>query len=72
MHTFLTIVLCVSAILLVVLVLLHSAKADGLGSVGGAATLFNSQKGLETGLNRMTTVVTIIFMVTAFILSALK
>ena len=39
---------------LIVTVLLHSAKGEGLGGIGGQAHLFRAQKGLESGLNRVT------------------
>lgn len=67
MLTFFWIVQILSAALLIVLVLLHSPKGDGLASIGGAANLFSSQKSAETGLNKLTTIVSIIFLVTTFI-----
>lgn len=67
MLTFFWIVQIVSAALLIILVLLHSPKGDGLGSIGGAANLFSSQKSAETGLNKLTTIVSVIFLVTTFI-----
>jgi preprotein translocase subunit SecG len=46
----------VSGILTVLLVLLHSPKADGATGIGGGATgqLFSSQRGAEATLNRIT------------------
>jgi preprotein translocase subunit SecG len=44
----------VSAVLLIVLVLLHSPKGDGLGGIGGQSQLFTSAKSAETTLNRIT------------------
>lgn len=67
MLTFLWIVQIISALLLIILVLLHSPKGDGLASIGGAANLFSSQKSAETGLNKLTTIVSVIFLVTTFI-----
>ena len=58
----------ISAILLIVLVLIHSPKGDGLAGIGGAAHLFTSQKGAEKNLNKLTTVVTIVFAVCVFLL----
>jgi preprotein translocase subunit SecG len=43
-----------SAIALVATILLHSAKGEGLGGIGGHARLFGTQKGLEQGLDRLT------------------
>ncbi|MBD2310973.1 preprotein translocase subunit SecG [Desertifilum sp. FACHB-1129] len=59
-----------SAIGLIVLVLLHSPKGDGLGGIGGQAQLFTSAKSAETTLNRTTWVLTAIFMGLTVILSA--
>ena len=58
----------ISAVLLIILILLHSPKGDGLASIGGASNLFSSQKGVEAGLNKLTTTVAIIFALTSFIL----
>ncbi len=59
-----------SALGLIVLVLLHSPKGDGLGSLGGQAQLFTSTKSAETTLNRVTWALTVIFMGMTIILSA--
>ena len=58
----------ISAILLIVLVLIHSPKGDGIAGIGGSAHLFTSQKGAEKNLNRITTVVTVIFAICVFLL----
>ena len=57
----------ISAILLTILVLLHSPKGDGLAAIGGMANLFSSQKSAESGLNKLTMYVAIVFIVTTFI-----
>lgn len=57
-----------SALLLIILVLVHSPKGDGMAAIGGAAQLFSSQKGVEAGLNKLTTAVAIIFFVTSILL----
>ncbi len=59
-----------SALGLIVLVLLHSPKGDGLGGLGGQAQLFTSTKSAETTLNRVTWVLTVVFMGLTVILSA--
>ncbi|MBC7969509.1 MAG: preprotein translocase subunit SecG [Verrucomicrobia bacterium] len=59
-----------SALGLIVLVLLHSPKGDGLGGLGGQAQLFTSTKSAETTLNRVTWVLTVIFMGLTVVLSA--
>ena len=56
---------------LIAAVLLHSAKGEGIGGIGGTARLFGSQKGMEAGLNRITTVLAALFMFIAFVLSVL-
>ncbi|MBK4731207.1 preprotein translocase subunit SecG [Oxynema sp. CENA135] len=60
----------VSAIALIILVLLHSPKGDGIGGIGGQAQLFTSAKSAETSLNRITWGLTIVFMGTTIVLSA--
>lgn len=59
-----------SALGLVILVLLHSPKGDGLGGLGGQAQLFTSTKSAETTLNRVTWILTVVFMGLAIVLSA--
>lgn len=59
----------VSAAGLIILVLLHSPKGDGLGGLGGQAQLFTSTKSAETTLNRITWILTILFMGLTIILS---
>ncbi len=69
MKILLIIIQLVSAISLIVMVLLHSAKGEGLGSIGTTARMFSSQKGLEAGLNRITTIFASAFLGSAFLLS---
>lgn len=58
----------ITSILLIILILLHSPKGDGLASIGGSSQLFSSQKGIEAGLNKLTTIIAIIFAVVSFVL----
>lgn len=60
----------ISAIGLIVLVLLHSPKGDGLGGLGGQAQLFTSTKSAEITLNRVTWTLTALFMGLTVVLSA--
>lgn len=60
----------VSACFLVVLVLLHSPKGDGIGGIGGQAQLFTSTKSAEKTLNRVTWTLSIVFIGITIILSA--
>lgn len=59
-----------SASLLVLLVLLHSPKGDGIGGIGGQAQLFTSTKSAEKTLNRITWALSIVFMGLTMVLSA--
>jgi len=59
-----------SAAGLIVLVLLHSPKGEGLGAIGGQAQLFTSTKSAETTLNRVTWTLTVLFMGLTTVLSA--
>ena len=62
------IVQIVTSILLIALVLLHSPKGDGIAAIGGASQMFSSQKSAEKGLNKLTAIIAIIFVVTVFVL----
>jgi preprotein translocase subunit SecG len=64
------IVWTLSAIGLIVLVMLHSPKGDGIAGIGGQAELFTSSKSAEKTLNRITWLLTLIFMGTTTVLSA--
>ena len=60
----------ISAALLVVPVLLHSPKGDGLGGIGGQSQLFTSAKSAEKTLNQITWTLSSIFMSLTVVLSA--
>ncbi|HBB30386.1 MAG TPA: preprotein translocase subunit SecG [Cyanobacteria bacterium UBA8803] len=66
----LQIIWAISALGLIVLVLLHSPKGDGIGGIGGQAQLFTSTKSAETALNRVTWILAIIFIGLTVVLSA--
>ncbi len=72
MRGLLLVVQFLSALFLIVAVLLHSAKGEGLGGIGGSAKLFGTPKGLEEGLDRVTWGLAITFMVISVILAILK
>ena len=59
-----------SAVGLIVLVLLHSPKGDGIGAIGEQAQLFSSTKSAENTLNRVTWALTVIFLGLTVVLSA--
>ena len=58
-----------SALLLIVLILLHSPKGDGIAGIGGASHVFASQKSAEKGLNKLTAIVGAIFVICTFLIS---
>ena len=60
--------LTISAILLIVLILMHSPKGDGIAGIGSAANMFASQKSAEKGLNKLTGIVAAIFIACTFLL----
>ncbi|MBQ9245155.1 preprotein translocase subunit SecG [bacterium] len=67
MLTTIWIIQIIAAVLLILMVLLHSPKGDGLGAIGGTANLFSSQKSAEKGLNHFTYVLSAIFLICSFI-----
>lgn len=69
MYETLKIIWSIVAICLVVLILLHSPKSDGLGGFSGQAQLFSSTKSAETALNRVTWFLTAAFLGLTVVLS---
>ncbi len=61
-------IMVISALLLIVLVLMHSPKGDGIAGIGSAAQMFTSQKSAEKGLNKLTGIVSLVFVVCVFLL----
>jgi len=43
-----------SGVALTVLILLHAAKGEGLGGIGGSASLFSGPSQAEAGLDKIT------------------
>lgn len=68
MLTFTWILQIICAILLVVLILLHSPKGDGIAGMGGTSQIFASQKSAEKELNKLTGIIAGIFLVCTFLL----
>ncbi len=65
MHTAFIVCLALEVILalmLVGLILLHSPKGEGMGGIGGTATLFTGKRGAEAGLDRLTWIVALLFL----------
>ncbi len=69
MLTFLYVINIASALLLILFILLHSPKGDGVASIGSASQLFSSQKSAEKGLNKITYTLAGTFIVSTLILS---
>lgn len=69
MKIFLLIIQLFSGLGLIITVLMHSAKGEGMGGIGGAAKLFGTPKGLEEGLDKLTTGLAITFVLLSLILS---
>ncbi|MEM9568517.1 MAG: preprotein translocase subunit SecG [Cyanobacteria bacterium P01_E01_bin.34] len=69
MVAFLEFLWTVSAILMIVLVLLHSPKGDGIAAIGGQAQLFSSTKSAEQSLNRITWTVLAVFLILSVVLA---
>ena len=60
-----------SRILLILLVLLHSPKGDGMGGIAASgSSMFTSASSAEASLNKATWTVLIIFLLLAVVLSA--
>ncbi len=68
MLTLTWIIQIVTAILLIVLILLHSPKGDGIAGIGGASHLFSSQKSAEAGLNKLTGIIAFIFILSTLLI----
>jgi len=68
MANLLWIISTIAAVLLVILILMHSPKGDGIGGIGGASHIFASQKSAEKGLNKVTGIVCAIFILCTFLI----
>ncbi len=68
MVTFVWAIQILSALFLIILILLHSPKGDGIAGIGGASHLFTSQKSAEKGLNKVTGIVAAVFIICTFLL----
>ena len=54
-----------SGIALTTLILLHASKGEGIGGIGGSATLFTGPSQAEAGLDRITWIVAGLFIFTS-------
>ncbi|MGF3978477.1 preprotein translocase subunit SecG [Staphylococcus aureus] len=75
MHTFLIVLLIIDCIALITVVLLQEGKSSGLSGAisGGAEQLFGKQKqrGVDLFLNRLTIILSILFLVLMICISYL-
>lgn len=69
MLLFFQILQIISALFTIALILLHSAKGEGIGSIGSAAQMFSSSSDLEKSLNVITWIAGLIFLLTSAALS---
>lgn len=56
------------SVFIVLLILMHSPKGDGIGGIGGASHIFASQKSAEKGLNKITGVFCAVFIICSFLI----
>ena len=71
MSSILTWIWAASGILLILLVLLHSPKGDGMGGIAASgSSMFTSASSAEASLNKATWTILTIFLLLAVVLSA--
>ena len=71
MNSIITWIWASSGLLLILLVLLHSPKGDGMGGIAASgSSMFTSASSAEASLNKATWTVLIIFLLLAVVLSA--
>ena len=71
MSSILTWIWTFSGLLLILLVLLHSPKGDGMGGIAASgSSMFTSASSAEASLNKATWTVLTIFLLLAIVLSA--
>ena len=68
MVTFVWAIQILFALFLIILILLHSPKGDGIAGIGGASHIFSPQKSAEKGLNKFTAIVAAVFIICTFLL----
>ncbi len=56
------------AIGMIALILVHSPKGEGMGGIGGSASLFTGRRGAEVGLDRVTWGFSIAFLLSCILL----
>lgn len=64
----LLIITTILAMALIALVLLHSPKGEGMGGIGGSATLFTGKRGAEAGIDRVTWTIAFLFLLSCTVI----
>ncbi len=54
---------------LIITILMHAPKGEGMGAIGGNARVFQTPKGLEAGLDRLTFILATGFVVLSLIIA---
>lgn len=73
LNTIVTVIHTLFAIGLITSVLMQSGKSAGLGTIsGGAEQIFGKKKGMDEMLNRVSTVLAVLFIVTSLVLLFLQ
>lgn len=75
MQTLFTVIIFISSIFLIITILLQPGKSEGLGTIGGGAeSIWGKNKGrsYEGILSKLTTILAILFIVSALVLAALE
>lgn len=62
-YTILLVAQAVLGLIMILLVLLHAPKGEGMGGIGGAATMFSGRRGAESGLDKLTWGIFLLFLV---------
>jgi len=71
MNSILTWIWAFSGLLLILLVLLHSPKGDGMGGIAASgSSMFTSASSAEASLNKATWTILVIFLLLGVVLSA--
>lgn len=70
--TVIWVIQAVVAVALIIFIMLQSPKGEGLGAIGGSATLFKVQKKREKFLRNVSLVLAIVFAISSVILLVLN
>ncbi len=62
-YTILLVAQAVLGLIMILMVLLHAPKGEGMGGIGGAATMFSGRRGAESGLDKLTWGIFLLFLV---------